>query len=84
MLVLTPLQPRDVGQGKDVDCDALIAQVQNQDPQGLVLKDVQKLSVKKTIPPKRVTAEQHSKNTWLNDENSIEAPGRSVEHNRTE
>src|SRR5690349_6069708 len=42
MLVLTPLQPRDFGQGKDVDCDALIAQVQNQDPQGLVLKDVQK------------------------------------------
>ena len=40
MLVMTPLQPRDLGQGKDVDCDALIAQVQNQDPKGLVLKDV--------------------------------------------
>ncbi len=25
MLVLSPLQPRDFGQGKDVDCDALIA-----------------------------------------------------------
>jgi uncharacterized protein involved in outer membrane biogenesis len=42
MLVLTPLQPRNLGQGKDVDCDALITQVQNQDPQGLVLKDVYK------------------------------------------
>jgi AsmA family protein len=42
MLVMTPLQPRDLGQGKDVDCDALIAQVQNQDPKGLVLKDVYK------------------------------------------
>ena len=42
MLVMTPLQPRDLGQGKDVDCDALIAKVQNQDPQGLVLKDVYK------------------------------------------
>ena len=40
MLVLSPFQPRNVGQGKDVDCGALIAQVQNQDPQGLVLKDI--------------------------------------------
>jgi hypothetical protein len=44
MLVLTPLQPRDLGQGKDTDCDALIASVQKQDPQGLVLKDVYKAS----------------------------------------
>ena len=28
MLVLSPLQPRDLGLGKDVDCDALIASVQ--------------------------------------------------------
>ena len=42
LLVMSPLQPRDFGQGKDVDCDALFAKVRKQDPQGLVLKDVQK------------------------------------------
>lgn len=42
LLVSSPIQPRDLGQGKDVDCDALIASVQKQDPRGLVLKDVQK------------------------------------------
>jgi hypothetical protein len=42
MLVLSPLQPRDLGLGKDVDCDALIAGVQQKDPRGLVLKDVYK------------------------------------------
>jgi AsmA family protein len=42
MLVLSPLQPRDLGLGKDVDCDALIAGVQKQDPRGVVLKDVYK------------------------------------------
>src|SRR5439155_14702823 len=84
MLVLTPLQPRDLGQGEDVDCDALIAQVQNQDPQGLVLKDVQKPSGEKAVPPKQVSADQHPENTSLNDEDWVEAPSRSVEQNRTE
>ena len=42
MLVLSPLQPRDLGLGKDVDCDALIASVQKQDPRGVVLKDIYK------------------------------------------
>src|SRR4029078_9175198 len=60
MLVLAPLQPRKLGQGKDVDCNALIAQVQNQDPQGLVLKDVYG-----AIPGERDAAEptpqQHAK-----------------------
>ncbi|MDZ4344394.1 MAG: hypothetical protein U1E51_18390, partial [Candidatus Binatia bacterium] len=42
LLVSSPIQPRDLGQGKDVDCDALIASVQKQDPRGVVLKDVQK------------------------------------------
>jgi AsmA family protein len=44
MLVLSPFQPRDLGLGKDVDCDALIASVQKQDPRGVVLKDVYKAS----------------------------------------
>ena len=83
MLVMTPLQPRDLGQGKDVDCDALIAQVQNQDPQGLVLKDVQKPSGERTVARKQVSAEQHPENTRLN-EGWVEAPGRSFEDNRTE
>jgi uncharacterized protein involved in outer membrane biogenesis len=42
MLVLSPFQPRDFGLGKDADCDALIASVQKQDPQGIVLKDIYK------------------------------------------
>ena len=42
MLVISPLQPRDFGQGKDVDCNALIATVEKQDPRRVVLKDVQK------------------------------------------
>jgi uncharacterized protein involved in outer membrane biogenesis len=58
MLVMTPFQPRDLGQGKDVDCDALIAQVQNQDPDGLVLKDVMKPSAEQMVSRKRNSAEQ--------------------------
>jgi hypothetical protein len=39
MLGLSPLQPRDLGLGQDVDCDALIASIQKRDPHGIVLKD---------------------------------------------
>ena len=39
MLGLSPLQPRDLGLGQDVDCDALIASIQKRDPNGIVLKD---------------------------------------------
>jgi hypothetical protein len=60
MLVMTPFQPRDLGQAKDVDCDALIAQVQNQDPQGLVLRDVYKASGGE-LPATREAAEQTPK-----------------------
>jgi uncharacterized protein involved in outer membrane biogenesis len=45
MLVSSPIQPRDLGQGNDADCDALIASVQKQDPDGLVLKAVRKPGV---------------------------------------
>ncbi|MGN6720183.1 MAG: AsmA family protein, partial [Candidatus Binatia bacterium] len=58
MLVLTPFQPRNVGQGKDVDCNALITQVQNQDPHGLVLKDVYKANEGE---PAEQTSKQHAK-----------------------
>ena len=84
MLVLTPLQPRDLGQGKDVDCDALIAQVQKQDPKGIVLKDLQKPSSEKTDSAKRVSVDQQPEKTSLNDKDWVEAPGRSVEQNRSE
>ena len=60
MLVLTPLQPRDLGQGKDVDCDALIAQVQNQDPKGIVLKDLIKQSGPKTAPDNVEPTQRHA------------------------
>jgi AsmA family protein len=42
LLVTSPFQPRDFGQGEDVDCAAMFAKLRKQDPQGLVLKDVQK------------------------------------------
>jgi uncharacterized protein involved in outer membrane biogenesis len=42
MLLISPLQPRDLGQGKDVDCNELIQRVEKQDPQKIVLRDVQK------------------------------------------
>jgi uncharacterized protein involved in outer membrane biogenesis len=61
MLVMTPLQPRDLGQGKDVDCDELIASVQKQDPQGVVLKDVYKASGQKTVPGNGEPAQQASR-----------------------
>jgi hypothetical protein len=59
MLVLTPLQPRDLGQGKDADCDALIASVQKQDPRGVVLKDIQKPGEPITSG-KRESAQRHA------------------------
>jgi len=39
MLALSPLQPRDLGLGKDVNCDAVIARVREKDPHGVVPKD---------------------------------------------
>jgi hypothetical protein len=44
MLVLSPFQPRDIGQGTDVDCDALMDKAQKQDPKGIVVKDIYKSS----------------------------------------
>jgi uncharacterized protein involved in outer membrane biogenesis len=59
MLVLSPIQPRDLGLGKDADCDALIASVQKQDPRGVVLKDVQKPDEPATTGD-REPAERHA------------------------
>jgi uncharacterized protein involved in outer membrane biogenesis len=36
MLAMSPLQPRDLATGRDVNCDALIAQVQEKDPHAVV------------------------------------------------
>jgi uncharacterized protein involved in outer membrane biogenesis len=58
MLVMIPIQPRDLGLAKDADCDALIASVQNQDPRGVVLKDVQKPGEPATSG-NRESAQQH-------------------------
>jgi hypothetical protein len=58
MLVMIPIQPRDLGLAKDADCDALIASVQNQDPRGVVLKDVQKPGEPAT-PGNRESAQRH-------------------------
>ena len=51
MLVLSPFQPRDIGQGTDVDCDALMDKAQRHDPQGIVVKDIYKSSGPKAREP---------------------------------
>ena len=39
MLVMSPLQPRDLGLGRDVNCDELLARVREKDSQGVVPKE---------------------------------------------
>jgi AsmA family protein len=56
MLVMSPLQPRDLGLGKDVNCDALIAGVQEKYPHGVVLKDIYKTGAPKKVPDNRPPA----------------------------
>lgn len=61
MAVLSPLQPRDLGLGKDVDCGALIAKVENRDPQGAVLKDFPRVNRTATgqEPTQRPVGQEH-------------------------
>jgi AsmA family protein len=40
VLLLTPFQPRDLAQGKNIDCAALLANAHKYDPNGALLKDV--------------------------------------------
>lgn len=53
MLALSPLQPRDLGLGRDVNCDALIAQVQKKDPTGVVPKEFNKTATAKKAGAKK-------------------------------
>jgi AsmA family protein len=57
MLALSPVQPRDLGLGKDVDCEALIAGIQKRDPRGLILKDFHQTGGTKAVPDNRATAQ---------------------------
>jgi len=59
MLVLSPLQPRDLGLGQDVDCNALIASIEKQDPRGVVLKDFDETGGTK-VPGNRVSAQHRA------------------------
>ena len=63
ILVMTPFQPRDLAQGKDVDCDALLSNAQKYDPKGVVLKDVYKARGQKLPPVPRKPAQQHASQT---------------------
>ncbi|HWP58473.1 MAG TPA: AsmA family protein [Candidatus Acidoferrales bacterium] len=49
MLGLSPLQPRDLWFGRDVDCDGLLARLQEKDPKGVILKDL--YTEKGSAPP---------------------------------
>jgi len=60
MLVLSPLQPRDLGLGQDVDCDALIAHIQKKDPHGVVLKDFHQTGAQEVTPDNRPAARQQA------------------------
>ena len=58
MLALSPFQPRDLGLGKDVNCDALMADLKQQDTQGVVPKNFDEKNPSKSVkanqpPPKR-------------------------------
>ena len=55
VLLLSPFQPRDLAQGKDVDCDALLANAQRYDPKGIILKEVYKAR-----PPAKRTPQQQA------------------------
>ena len=59
LLVSSPLQPRDLAQGTDADCAALIASVQRQQPRGVVSKDGQK-SGKTTTSGNRESAQRNA------------------------
>ena len=58
MLVLSPLQPRDLGLAQDVDCDALMASIQKKDPRGVVLKDFNQTGAQEVTPDNRPAARQ--------------------------
>jgi len=58
MLVLSPLQPRDLGLAQDVDCDALMASIQKKDPRGVVLKDFHQTGAQEATPDNRPAARQ--------------------------
>jgi len=58
MLVLSPIQPRDLGLGQDVDCGALIARVQKKDPYAVVPTDFYKMDGAKTVPDNRGASAQ--------------------------
>ncbi|HEY7163451.1 MAG TPA: AsmA family protein [Candidatus Binatia bacterium] len=49
MLVLSPFQPRDLGQGKDVDCAALFQRVKDELPKGAV-PDVDQTTAQNNTP----------------------------------
>lgn len=57
LLALSPLQPRDLGLAKDVNCDALIARVQEQDPYELILKDFRQTGGTREFPKDRAAAQ---------------------------
>ncbi len=60
MLVLSPLQPRDLGLAQDVDCDALMASIQKKDPRGVVLKDFHQTGAQEATPDNRPAAREQA------------------------
>jgi uncharacterized protein involved in outer membrane biogenesis len=63
MIAMSPLQPRDLGLAKDVNCDALIAKVQEKDTYGVVPKKFDETGVSKTVPADQPPPQQHAKAT---------------------
>jgi uncharacterized protein involved in outer membrane biogenesis len=63
MIAMSPLQPRDLGLAKDVNCDALIAKVQEKDTYGVVPKKFDETGVSKTVPADQPRPQQHAKAT---------------------
>ncbi|MBI4528847.1 MAG: AsmA family protein [Deltaproteobacteria bacterium] len=58
MIALMPVQPRDLGLGRDADCDGLIAAAQKKDPVGVVPTAGQN-----TVPANQASAQRHARAT---------------------
>jgi AsmA family protein len=63
MIVMSPLQPRDLGLGKDLDCGQLIASAREHDTHGVVPKKFDETGVSKTVPADQPPPQQHAKAT---------------------
>ena len=78
MLALTPFQPRDLGLEKDIDCDALIARVQDKDAPRVIPKVEERTTaeINKGNPATPDNAPNVPKTGWRRVSQTAAAPNR--------